>query len=585
LPFLPSLRRCARPLLLGWFLFLFLFTGVVNAQDTQEGQPARPDQDFAEPASEVQTKEQMAGIHAQLNKIAQSIQERQKHLSTLRSQAASTDSSSEREALEAEIAELENLISASRDTFESLATGGLDRDIFSDQPAEEFNWQQDLFELIRPFIDQLQQLTEGPRRIDELKTQIAENQKRLVLTQRALDNISRFIANVENEELRQRLLALQSSWQQRQADLELLQDVARQRLQDAQAEQDGIWAMVQQGLLSFVKGRGLILLLAILATGGVWFVLQTLPKVIRGRRSTTTRRPRSRLMTIGYQAFCLAMAMITLLLVLYVSGDWLLLGLALVLVFMLLIGSKNYLPRFMSEVRMLLDMGPVREGERIIHDGIPWQVTSLNMYSTLVNPDLQGGVLRIPLGELTTKISRPVVEDEPWFPTRKDDFVMLSDGTFGQVLLQTPEVVQLKQVGSIRTYATASFLGNTPRNLSRHGFGIAVTFGIDYQHQSICLDQVPAVFDAAVTEAFQASSLADGLESVFVDFKEAGASSLDYLIYVMMRGQAAGSYWSVGRIVQQACVRVCNEHGWVIPFSQLTVHQGDGFEALREVRN
>jgi hypothetical protein len=236
-------------------------------------------------------------------------------------------------------------------------------------------------------------------------------------------------------------------------------------------------------------------------------------------------------------------------------------------------------------VRMLLDMGPVREGERIIHDGIPWQVSSLNMYSTLVNPDLQGGVLRIPLGELTTKISRPVVEDELWFPTRKDDYVMLSDGTFGQVLLQTPEVVQLKQVGSIRTYATSSFLGNTPRNLTRHGFGIAVTFGIDYQHQSICLDQVPAVFDAAVTAAFQASSLADGLESVFVDFKEAGASSLDYLIYVMMRGQAAGSYWSVGRIVQQACVRVCNEHGWVIPFSQLTVHQGDGFEALREVRN
>jgi hypothetical protein len=42
-----------------------------------------------------------------------------------------------------------------------------------------------------------------------------------------------------------------------------------------------------------------------------------------------------------------------------------------------------------------------------------------------------------------------------------------------------------------------------------------------------------------------------------------------------MNGKAAGSYWTVGRIIQQACVTVCNEHGWIIPFTQLTVHQGN----------
>jgi hypothetical protein len=112
-----------------------------------------------------------------------------------------------------------------------------------------------------------------------------------------------------------------------------------------------------------------------------------------------------------------------------------------------------------------------------------------------------------------------------------------------------------------------------------------VTFGIDYQHQAICLEVVPGIFDAAVTEALQTSSVADGLETVFVEFKEAGASSLDYIIVVTMNGKEAGSYWTVGRIIQQSCVRVCNERGWVIPFTQLTVHQGDGFDTLRIPRS
>jgi hypothetical protein len=120
----------------------------------------------------------------------------------------------------------------------------------------------------------------------------------------------------------------------------------------------------------------------------------------------------------------------------------------MIILLLVVIGSRTYLPRFMTEARMLLDMGPVREGERVLFNGISWQVKALNMYSILVNPELQGGLLRLPLSELSGMISRPDDPEEPWFPTRKGDFVMLNDGTFGQVLLQTPEVVQLKHVGS-----------------------------------------------------------------------------------------------------------------------------------------
>lgn len=570
------------------FILALVFHSSVFAQEDQPGaaqiQPSAP----AFNAEEIQQlEEKLDGIRSQLANIARSIQERRDHLDDLRNQAAVAQTASEREELEIEIAELERLIQTSRSTFESIATGGYDSGIFRDSPDESFDWQQEFFELIQPFLEQIKQITETPRSMERLKREIAESQARLNVVNRALANLAVISATVHESHVRQRLEAVEKSWLQRQSDLQLEIELSQLQLQELRQEQETFWSMLQQGMLSFVQGRGLILILALALALGTWFLLQSLPKLTRrgtDNQIGAKRKPYARLMTIGYQAFCVLLSLCVLVLVLYVSGDWLLLGLAIIILVLVIVGSRTYLPRFMTEMRMLLDMGPVREGERILLNGIPWEVKNLNMYSTLVNPELHGGVLRRPLGELADMVSRPDEPDEPWFPTRKDDFVLLSDGTYGQVLLQTPEVVQLKHIGSVRTFSTTSFLGSSPRNLTRNGFGFAVTFGIDYQHQAICLDQVPGIFEAAVTEALK-TSFAEGLESVLVDFKEAGASSLDYLIYVMMRGSAAGSYWAVGRIIQQACVQVCNERGWIIPFTQLTVHQGEGFEALRTARN
>ncbi len=564
-------------------LALLFFCGPSIAQET----PANVSSP-ADATGQLASDSRLETTRNQLASIATSIQGRRAHLEELRKQLAAAETASEQAELELEITELEELIQASRNSFESIATGGVDSSIFREQPDQPFDWQRDLFQIIEPFLDQLKRMTDTPRTIERLNTEIAEQESRLVVINRALDHIDKVMADVpEKEDLSQRLLALERSWQQRLGDTQLELELLRHRLADLREKQSSFWVMVQQGLLDFVTGRGVVLVLAFFAAGAVWFVLQALPKVINRRKDeqvTVVRKPHSRLMTYGYQALCALLAIIALLLVLYVAGDWLLLGIALIILIFLAIGFKNYLPKFIAEAKLLLDMGFVREGERIIYNDIPWQVKSLNMYSTLWNPDLQGGLQRIPLASLTDKLSRPVVPDEPWFPTRVGDFVILSDGTFGQVLLQTPEIVQLKAVGSPRTFATSSFLAASPRNLSRDGFGLAVTFGIDYQHQAICLEEVPKVFHDAVTEALKASSVGDALEAVLVDFKEAGASSLDYLIFVNLSGKAAGSYWAVGRIIQQACVRVCNERGWIIPFNQLTVHQGDGFDALRTAR-
>ena len=552
-----------------------------SVKETQV-QPAPVD-----PASDLDVNQnlddRMETARAQLAGIVRSIEELRNNLNELQLQLATAQTASEQAELETAIADLERLILASRTAFESIATGGIDSNIFKDEPEVPFNLQQELFEIIKPFLEQVKGLTDTPRNIERLNRLIAQDQARLNVVNRALTNIANVSAAVEDKQLLERLQALEKSWLQRSSDLLLEVELLNLQLQELREEQETFWSMLNQSVLSFIQGRGLILLLAFGATAGVWFFLQTMLKVIlRGKESQmpVKRKPHARLLTIGYQVFSVLAALCALLVVLYVSGDWLLLVLAMIILVLIVIGSRTYLPRFMTEVRMLLDMGPVREKERILLNGVPWEVKNLNMYTTLVNPELRGGIMRRPLSELSGMVSRPDEPDEPWFPTRPGDFVMLSDGTYGQVLLQTPEVVQIKHVGSVRTYSTGSFLDSSPRNLSRRGFGLAVTFGIDYRHQAICLDEVPGLFEAAVTQSLK-RSFGEDMESVLVDFKEAGTSSLDYLIYVMMHGNAADSYWVVGRIIQQACVQVCNERCWVIPFNQLTVHQGEGFEALR----
>ena len=67
----------------------------------------------------------------------------------------------------------------------------------------------------------------------------------------------------------------------------------------------------------------------------------------------------------------------------------------------------------------------------------------------------------------------------------------------------------------------------------------------------------------------------DDIEDLQVEFKAAGASSLDYQIYMILNGRTAKAYFRVQRMVQQACVDSCNREGWGIPFTQITVHSGD----------
>ncbi|MBA2484020.1 MAG: mechanosensitive ion channel, partial [Nitrosomonas sp.] len=219
-------------------------------------------------------------------------------------------------------------------------------------------------------------------------------------------------------------------------------------------------------------------------------------------------------------------------------------------------------------------------GERVTYNGLPMQVRSINVDSLLRNPDLKG-IVRLPLSMLNDMVSRPDI-NEPWFPCHAGEYVILPDGRFCQVLEQTLDLVSLQMKGSLVQFPAADFFRLDLLNLSRQGFVVVVTFGIDYQHQAQCLDEVPARLREALEHALAQAEFSDKIVDLLVEFKEPSTNSLDYLIVVNCKGEAADSYFTINRLIQKTCVEVCNRGGWIIPFTQLTVHQGEGLQALSE---
>lgn len=539
----------------------------------------------SESQSQVQSQPQpqLQQARQQLQDIQKSIQEKRSHIEQLRKQLASEKDDGERRDLERRIDREETDINNLRRSFENIAQGGVDLSAFD--PAsqdEQFNWQQELQLILKPVFQELKELTEKPRQMERLNSQlgILENQQRIA--QRALNNVDRLLDDSIDKATLQRLESVRLGWAQRLEDIQREREITRLQLDVLMDEEDTILVQIRGAINEFFTGRGLNLALSIAAFFLTLFLMKGLylfynRMKLKGGALTTTTTGR-RMLEYGYQALTIFTSTLVALLVLYILGDVLLLVLALIILLVIILRLRNYLPRFIEETKLLLNVGAVRERERVIYRDLPWLVRSLGVYSKLYNPALEG-LLRLPLSEVLNLVSRPYREDEPWFPTQTGDYVMMSDGTIGQVIKQTPEIVQLKTRGAMRTYKTTNFLAAEPRNLMG-GFGVVVMFGIDYQHQAISTTEVPEVLRQAVQKTLQESEHGKHVDDILVEFHDAGASSLNYVVYVTMKGEAADSYFVINRLLQKVCVDTCNENGWVIPFSQMTIHAGTGFDGV-----
>lgn len=518
----------------------------------------------------------------QLADISQSLQEKRKQLAALKQQLAQANQEDEQKDLKQRIDELKTVIKQLNQSFEQIIIGGLDIDPFSDAPAQPFDWKEELILATKPIIDALKDLTEKPRKIEKLRSDISLLQEQRALIELALNSMEQFKPNAMAEATKEKFESVTKKWLQRQVDNEQDLEIARFQLSSLEDSNKDWWQGLKTGVIDFVQGRGLTLTIAILAALSAWLLMRGLLWLYQKKLVSPSNRNSMhvRLAEYAYRILSGLLVILAILITFYLTNDFLLLTLAIILLIAVALSLRHILPRYINEARLLLDIGPVRVGERVIYNGLPMQVRSINVHSLLRNPDLKG-IVRLPLGVLDDMVSRPDIE-EPWFPCRPGEFVMLPDGRFGEVLEQTLELVQLQMKGSLVQFPAADFSRLGLLNLSRQGFVVVVTFGIDYQHQAQCLDTVPTRLREALEHALAQAEFGDKVVSLLVEFKEANTNSLDYLIVVNCKGEAANSYFTINRLIQKTCVEVCNREGWVIPFTQLTVHQGEGFKALSE---
>ncbi len=478
--------------------------------------------------------------------------------------------------------EIRNRIEAGRERVGNLRenfrdiVGGSEAAEYDGEPTEGAGIQEQISELVQPVLAEIREATAEPRQLDKLRKSLDTWEERKRKTDTVLGRIDDLIALSEDETLVSELKSARGLWGSRQAEAISQIAVLKVQIDERTQDQRSMWEVLSTGFSDFFRSRGMNLLIGILmavagffAVGKVYAWLRRISPIHKKGKANFT----GRLADLLAMAAAVLVALSALITVFYLRDDWLLLTLVVIFLMGVAWAGKTALPPYLEQIRMILNLGSVREGERVVYNGLPWNVASLGFYTNFTNPNLQGGLLRIPIRVVMGMVSRPLSPREVWFPTEVDDWVLLSDDTYGKTITQTPDqVVVLQLGGSMKTYPTADFLELAPENLS-HGFRLSVIFGIDYSHQAIATTSVPEIFREALTSALVKEYGMEAVRSVQVEFSSASKSSLDYTVLADFHGSLGHRYKALQRKIQTVCVDVCNEQGWVIPFTQVTIHK------------
>lgn len=289
----------------------------------------------------------------------------------------------------------------------------IDTQLVLESEPQQFNWRDELVEVVEPLLSSLKSMTKRPRQIAELRKSINLDTRKLAIAEEALATANDVSIDLLNEGASLRLKATREKWSD-------ARNLINERLMNSQSQLARLQNNDRQftdsllsGTKEFFIGRGLTILIAVVASvigcafmRLCWHVFNT--RLVK--RSVRRKATWYRLLAYSYHLLSLLIIMGIVMTVLYLRQGVLLMGLGFIALAAVIISLRAFLPRFFREVRYLLNLGAVREDECVIHEGIPWQVMSLNILTVLRNPALDG-VIRLPLDVMASKVSRPLVRE------------------------------------------------------------------------------------------------------------------------------------------------------------------------------
>lgn len=444
-----------------------------------------------------------------------------------------------------------------------------------DVDIPETTWQEDVVEVLKPLADTLKAVTRRPREIASLREKIVFADQKSTAYQNALDVANQIEGKSLSARAEDKLQEYLKTWNQELEQVKQDRLLAESQLNSLIASNGAGWSGFWSSTKQFFLGRGLTLVIAIAVGTFAWLLMRYLWWIYSTKIASKETRRKSTLFRFTAYSYYIITGLFVVLAVLFalwVREDLLLLAIVFVALASLALGFRQYLPNYIAEARLLLNLGNVREDERVVYDGLPWQVMSLNIQSVLRNPAVDG-VIRLPLNTIATLSSRPI-KNNLWFPTEKGDYVVLPDGLFGRIKCQTPDLVEISVKGGMTmTYPTGEFFALKVLNLSGdETFGVSTTFGLDYNLQSVSLTTVPDILRTEIHNALVTSGYEQHIKGELVELASANESSLDYLVFITMSSEVACDYYAIERLLVQTCINASNVHNWAIPFPQLTVH-------------
>lgn len=526
-------------------------------------------------SSENFTKKEMGeDRREQLESVAKQLNIARKDAATLLSKANEIKDDAEKKRIQTDLDKVNGQIDELLVSIEKISVGKLEQDLFSGVQSKGFDWQRELEEIFKPIVFELKSMTERPRKIEKLRSQKTFYEDLLPTSIHAVEKLSEINKLKTSPELKIELKKISDNWHKRRTDIENKLKITNFELEQLLAPKSEESKDIIQSIRVFLAGRGLSLLLAIGLFSLCLYLVRALHSLYERRLSLREKRKgfTSRLIGFLFSTLGVVLSFALAMSVLSFRGDWLLLGLLLIFLVSSGLALRSSMPLFFQEIKVLLNIGAVREDERILYNGLPWKIANIGVYSTLVNPMLTGGQIRLTLRELITLKSRPTTNKESWFPTRENDFVLLDDEIYGKVLTQTPEYVEVRVVGAVQTFPVQSFLAKNPRNLSIEGFVIMIHLGLDYSHQPNITTYILDNLDCFMRKKLQQQKFATYMTGLFIDFNEIASSSLNIAIIATFNGDAAEHYYAIRRLLNKLSVDACNHFGWSVPFHQVSLH-------------
>ncbi|MES9841523.1 MAG: hypothetical protein ABW134_13290 [Candidatus Thiodiazotropha endolucinida] len=493
-------------------------------------------------------------------------------IASLSRSVAAAESETQKASLKQQLLKLDAELSRTVENFENISAG-IDLTSLRSEEETQFDLKRELFSLLKPAIDEMKDMTSKVRQKSELKEKIAYYGERLKILDDALKNIEALRMESDSDKLKESLDTLVEKWLKSHAFMSSEYQAAELQLDEILASEVSITDASQDYLKQFFQRRGLYLIEAILVVVIVIFLSRMSDKAMRRLMPGFKKRHRSfrvRLLELVHRIVTTLLIIIGPMVVFYVVEDWVLFSLGILLLLGMAWGLRQALPRYWHQIQLFLNIGSVREGERIFLDGLPWRVEQINVFTILENPDAGLG-LRVPIDELVDHKSRPSHPDEPWFPCQKGDWVILSDGVRGRVTGISPELVRLVERGGAQlTYQTSDFLAASPRNLATN-FRIKEVIGVSYALQEKSTETIPEILRNTIQLRLEQEGYTEHLLNLSVEFSQANSSSLDITVIADFSGELGDLYNRLRRAIQRWCVDACTENGWEIPFPQMTL--------------